>query len=483
MDLIYKIVNLFCVDYRLNNLNENFKQLIIKIETKEINIPEIDTLKSYVDLYNGRDKLFLDIRMDDYKSVSIVNDDYCEFTKELEEMLRVKDNDSVFHITLKIIKQFDNNNFISIFSLNSIVTFLKDRNFKELLITFKEAICDKKYIIFEMFENENPFYSQNIYFKKQSEEINYKFLDRIPLQKLRNKVCTYLNASQFDFVPEDFRLIQKSDNEVINSIMDKLVVVFSLIFISNISSIEDVNNINFKIDGFKWSNFTLDFATIDANKLIQYFSIYNWIYNEGNINDKIGLARNVITLHINNSGSYNVDESILNSIESNYKIYLKENVKQYIEVKNKLTESLLDISLKSDEIIKGFTNTFKQNIMTFLTFFATVLIMTCITSGKLTNIFTKDITMISFAMLAISVLFLVFSNLEIKKDIERFQQQYDRLRSAYDEILIQEDLNNIFKQGKIIKEDKEHIKDKIKNYSILWFCSIVVIFIFVSLLG
>ena len=43
-------------------------------------------------------------------------------------------------------------------------------------------------------------------------------------------------------------------------------------------------------------------SVFDFNKIEEYFEIYKWVYNGGNLNDKIGLARNIISLHFLKKG-------------------------------------------------------------------------------------------------------------------------------------------------------------------------------------
>ncbi|WP_211047310.1 hypothetical protein, partial [Pectobacterium versatile] len=68
---------------------------------------------------------------------------------------------------------------------------------------------------------------------------------------------------------------------------------------------------------------------IDPAKSMVLFDIYEWIYNQGNFVDKIGLARNIISIHTQDNSILNIPKSVLKSIESSFDIYLKDNVKQY----------------------------------------------------------------------------------------------------------------------------------------------------------
>lgn len=58
------------------------------------------------------------------------------------------------------------------------------------------------------------------------------------------------------------------------------------------------------------------------------YKIYDWIYSGGSSIDKAIIARNIICLHCKYEPLLKVDTKILASIQSNYNLYLKDNVTQ-----------------------------------------------------------------------------------------------------------------------------------------------------------
>ncbi len=220
----------------------------------------------------------------------------------------------------------------------------------------------------------------------------------------------------------------------------------------------------------------ISFDDIDINSLVEYYDIYKWVFNGGNLSDKIGLARNIICIHLKNKNLLELGENTLDSIKSSHEIYLKQNIQQYIDVKNKMTEILFDMSQKSSEMVEKFTRSFKNNLFAFITFFSTVLVMNIISSGKLTNIFTRDITVISYVLILGSFVFLIHSILEKRTELKRFTETYDRLKKSYYDILEPNDINKIFNNDKYHYKDKKYVKNKIVLYSIAWLFIIVIIY-------
>ena len=91
------------------------------------------------------------------------------------------------------------------------------------------------------------------------------------------------------------------------------------------------------------------------------------------------MARNIISIDFRNSLN-NIDDKTLASIKSNYNIYLKENVDRYIELKNQITNNILDLSMKSRDIIAEFSSNFKNAFMANLSFIFSMFILNLIIS-------------------------------------------------------------------------------------------------------
>ena len=101
-----------------------------------------------------------------------------------------------------------------------------------------------------------------------------------------------------------------------------------------------------------------------------------------------------------------IDEKTFLSIKSNYNIYLKENVDKYIELKNKLTEFIMNTSNQINDVIGNFIGNFEKNIVAFITFILGTIIANVVSDSPLDNILTKDVITIILAILAGSLVYL-----------------------------------------------------------------------------
>ena len=168
------------------------------------------------------------------------------------------------------------------------------------------------------------------------------------------------------------------------------------------------------------------------------------------------------------------------SILSNYKIYEKNNVKQYLQVRNELSKILLDLQAKISSIVDSFINDFKKSILTLVSFFISVMVIRVVSKGDFTGGFTNEIIGLSFVFLIISVGLLCYSRWELTKKVDLYDKQYYQLKNRYKDILSEVELEEIFEEcdPKKDKSNTSFVNKQKKIYSYLWGGSILLLSIF-----
>lgn len=73
----------------------------------------------------------------------------------------------------------------------------------------------------------------------------------------------------------------------------------------------------------------------------------------------MGLARNILSLNFDKE-NLKLSETAFEAIKSGYKIYQKENIKQYIEIRNKISDQLIELQNKADKIVASFVSDYKK---------------------------------------------------------------------------------------------------------------------------
>ncbi|HHW36763.1 MAG TPA: hypothetical protein GXX18_05915 [Bacillales bacterium] len=484
MNPVISIVNCF-QENSLMNICEDFEEVKISVEIRNLHIPHVDELKEVAGNLLERDKLTIDIYFEDMDPITYYHDENPEiFVEELQKFSVLMDIESKINLKISIEKQLDHNNSVSIFFFDKFVEYLLQLTLKGSLYNFCKVLTKGQQVKFNLVsENQGLFFGTNTFlFYSGEDNYNRMNMNRQRILESRDSIGNFNNSSDYLFVPEDFYLIEKSDNENFNDYLNRLCNLCSLIFISDFTNICSDNDLQLKINGYKLIENLVNFEKFEIGENNVYYEIYKWIYNGGNLSDKVGLARNIITLHIKQNNSVlELPINTINSIKSSYEIYLKENVSQYIDVKNKVSEFLLDLAMRTSDLVNTFANALRNNHYLFLTFFVSVIVFNTLSTGNLQNIFNKDITYISFGLLLISFIYLIATIIQTIIETNRFKVQYNRLKKMYVDILNDQDIDNIFR-SEDHNEDIKFIEQKATVFSFVWLVEILILYTVIYLL-
>lgn len=318
----------------------------------------------------------------------------------------------------------------------------------------------------------------------------------------RDKVSHFVNASQYNFTPECFSF---DKNFFLKPHFDYLRSIFVLIFLSDYSSINEIT-FKFKIKGFKTLDCKLSEGSLSDSVNSELFDIYKWVYDEGSFVDKVGIARNVISIHVTDENISTLETGTCYSAQSGYDLYLKDNVKQYIEVKNKIADMLYNQSEKASGIVKDMFTKFKTSMWTLFSFFilsflskvyskisaSTPTLDTFVFndsslalsfSTKANNHYSiLDILILDNSIICIGVLiilfsfcYLVFAYCESNDEINRLKEKYNEIENRYKDLLNEQDLEKILIQSNVDNKSPEerelnYIRNKRKSYTKWWSC-------------
>jgi len=296
----------------------------------------------------------------------------------------------------------------------------------------------------------------------------------------RDKCGHFANAAQFNFIPSDFKPCV-TNNVDLERYFNGLFNTLLIIFLSDFSSVES-NIIKYRLKGYKLLSESISFDKLRAYDPSELKRIYEWTYLEGNYTDKIGLARNIISIHLENETLLSIETGTSDSVESGYDLYLKENVKQYIEIKNKISEFIQGQSDKALEMTKSMFSMFKTGLWTFTTFFITVFLLRVVNKGTFSGAFSFEVLMISILLIAVSFIYLAISIFEINSDRDRLLGKYSEIKNRYKELLNKKDLDKILNETEITNTEKTYINTKRNRYIWVWVITNVLILAVVSIL-
>lgn len=392
-----------------------------------------------------------------------------------------------FAITINIYKDIDSS-VVNIFSPSIFFEKINSLSIEKQLQKFQFWYENNKRIFLYRIE-EIDLLTESFCFISDVEFVNNIVLKRNDrrekLIEYRNYYCNYNSKFKLKLIPEDFNIVNagtEKNTEDLKLVFSRLCNFLSLIYICDFSEFNE-DDFEYKIFGYKTINKVIKNikdSNINTNNLIK---LVKWIYsNESSISDKLGISRNVLSLYLTNSGIEDIDSSILSSCRSNYSIFLKENVEKYIEVKtqqivmlNSIIEEISDIN---DLYVKGF----HQSLIAIFTFFFTTLLFNVISTGRINNIFTCEITIISFSIIIISFVYMIISYLNANSMFGRIENKYFKNKNMYLDIMDEEDINQIFGNDIYFKEEMKNNKLTLDRWKKLWII-INVVLLFMTILG
>ncbi|MDF5242583.1 hypothetical protein P3645_24460, partial [Vibrio parahaemolyticus] len=183
----------------------------------------------------------------------------------------------------------------------------------------------------------------------------------------------------------------------------------------------------------------------DASAL---WELYQWIY-EGNTVDKLGVARNIIPLHVDDLLS--VSPPVLTSAYSSFILSQKDDVKSYIETTKKVAEQVQITSQKASEVAEKIANSIKTGVLGVTTFAISTILFRIFTKGSELKTYAELFTFIGSPLFVSMIMFAlaVFSGLfglawyESKQEQVRFREMYEQFKKTYESVLTREDMENL----------------------------------------
>lgn len=474
---IETILNIFAADYNEIENSENYSSFHLKVRAKLINIPEAEDIRDVFAHFPERDTLDFKIKIgtDDINSISRSNLSECNnFVLGIKKSLEyyTQEEDEII-IEVDVFKEVQDG-IVSIYrfaKFSEYLSFLAPYNF---LTTLAAKFIESR-LIHEVFDIEISYKSISIAFVSRGEEVFFqkKSLDRNRILEKSKASCHFSENVTNHFIPEDFEFTGIIPAfEILTGFFLRIRVLLSVSYLFDITSFNE-DGLSFKLNGYRILSGQINYDYDVSKSLKDIPDVYCWVYDGVNVNDKIGIARNVITLFASiTKDELVISDNVLPSIYSNYEIYLKQSIKQYIEVKNKVSDYLFDFNQKASKLVEGFASNFQKSIIGFVSFFVSMLVLKVI--NKDSKIFNNETIGLCFGLLFVSFCYLLVSIRELNSQKERLQNIYSELKKRYSDIMSPVDLDRIFNNNEGFNADLRFIKMKQTMYTAFWITIIVV---------
>ena len=355
-------------------------------------------------------------------------------------------------LSLKIkIEKRQNINVLHIYDYELFYKDLSTKQLKQFLEIWNVRM-QSNIMVFVHSDEFVSWHTPTIYFQKSSEhtEIIERNYDRSLIYDRTNRLV-YSEFTYRNILPLDFELSSFEISDPIAKLFAIAYFYYTLSSIFDFSSFAN-NHINYKINGLKTREFTVPINLADLQISIPNVKIlseiYNWIYLEGNTYDKMIIARNIISINLIDGDSINFTNSTFSAIQSNFRYYSKENVKNFITLRNELSKILLDQEDKIASFVSDFASDFKKSILPSITFFISVIAIRAISHQEIFDGFSPNIMKISILLIVLSFVNLLYSLFfELNRKLHYSQQQIKDIKERYSKLLTEEEIADIFHEG------------------------------------
>ena len=280
----------------------------------------------------------------------------------------------------------------------------------------------------------------------------------ISFQKL--SPCNVSPLNKFNQIDNKLNFYNSLSSKILNTYFkNELQIISSFYFLKNICSTYDFEeHESFEFEGF--TNFVI--PSINTKDLLIthdiFMRIFEWLTVDKHISSKLGILRNIVSLSKSTNIVQCFDKELLRALESNFKIYLKDNINQYFEVKNKVSEFIYDLSNRSFELLDKYTLNANHILLAVLSYFFTVVLFTTIDkNNSVASMLTYQLGTLSSLFILVGIYLLYQSKKELNEKSIDIKSRMTEIKARYNLILAETELDEMF-TSPILNEALSRIK-------------------------
>ena len=385
--------------------------------------------------------------------------------KKLFEFIDQINPDDEIYITIQIDKIVSGNRF-SIYDYPSFVSDLINRPFLEIMDWFSNLLKGRSELFFEVYDYDISLSTRTIAFESFGSAAFSTSIDRMERIALCRNMSVFYNMDKYELIPDDFVImgIKRSGDELV-PLFDKMATVLSLLYVVSSSTINS-DGINLQINGQRTLKSSLAFEGIVKNE--KWISTYDWIYDGGNATDKMLIANNVMSLYCKYDNFLNTDDVMFEAIKTNYRLYLRNNVTQYLDMKRDISKFIQDIVSQVSDYALSILLKFKNNLIAMAGFLFTVVLAQLGSQQSFKDVFNKDAIWLFEFFLFGSVGYLIVCLIESLYQMRKIKEGYKELKNNYKDVLSAFEIEETFQKDKLFKNTKKTAYLGIIIGSVIW---------------
>ena len=473
---IPQLLDLFSTERTIDGERESQVEFQGKYAAAAITEPTAQAVLDAFNRFSERDSVSVLIVVGDGEGTAITGKTPGEIAEQLEELHQRKviaNDGEQFSITLTISKVVKNG-AASLYSPSHFLSHLKSLSLAERLDVFNDFLSETGSVKLFCDSSVDRFGTRTIFFDvEHAPQPGRKEIDRSEILAKRDEVAYFAEGARYRLVPDDFKLTEKGTDAEWQQFFERMTNLLAVAFTADYSRLTASKEFTFKVNGYKTVLCAVSDEQLIGPTWQAAYEIYDWTYQGGSISDKAGLVRNVLSLQLDAQGCPSYSKDAYLSVRSGFEIYLKRNVAQYIEIKNKLAEFLQGISKDALEDVGDYIGAVKQALGALMTFFISTMILRAVAGKGLTGIFTTEITILTWVFLLVSAIYLFLSLFMLNREMRMIKNSYGRIKTEYSDVLNVDDLARIFRDDQALKEITEEVKRRAVVITVAWLAVVI----------
>lgn len=470
-----EIASLFCPEsqWNISKVEENFREIHLEFELGDCSF-NAEKLAEEPDLdLPLRDKVSF-VLMEDGDRIASYYPAEGQSWNDFVTSAKENSTEDTCQLLVDVKKGVEENRR-SVYYQEELLKYVERLTVEEILGQFDILMTGREYVIFELQSPHFTFFkTRRFAFVQKDAAVDMSSdLPDLDVVEKSKKICTN-NLQVEHLLPDFFEIEGETDiKQPWQRVMGNCGQLLLLCYLADFARLGD-GSIEYKINGYKTVHKTIDAIKITTENTISkslpiYYQIYKWLYQGGNIYDKINIIRNIVTLNVEDNG-INLKETTFDSILSNYNIFEKKNVEQYIGLRNSVAVQLRAYQKEIIDAVASYENGMRTMFFGYMTFVFTTVIIRVMAKNVEEAVLIPD-TIIVLLMLycASSLLYQCFTRKILDGRIKLLDKQYNDTRNFYAELLSERELNELFTDQR--NKDgtyRAFLKEREVHFDILW---------------
>lgn len=389
------------------------------------------------------------------------------------------------YVIVKVeIKKKISNGVLNVYNLHAFQQFLMECSIADHLTNFTELFStSREHLVFKLLDTNGSLRTKSIAFSDNDIKWSGTERSRIDLIKNCDDASVFLDRTTIKVIPQDFEIqdpVEGYEFQQIVTIFNKLRNILAYVYLANTSSIhKDKAVLHFDPSSI---GFEYKLNSLSSNNVVA--QIFDWIFKDDSCVDKASIARKIINVYCRSEEEIlSLDERIFNSIKSDYQIYQKNHVEQYIDMKNKISDHIVESAKQIQELTHELSDAIRNNFVAIIVFIMTVFLTESIDFSKLLEkSISPRITTVCGVFTTASLLYLIVTIITSNEKWTWLEQSYNDLKENYKRTLDAADIEEAFNHDLQFNHAIDQFKSFKKKVLRLWSIAICVMAVFTVVL-